>query len=286
MEPVSILLATGAIAVYAAHRAERMTEKARRGPVTLPEMMDAPTVDEEAPVQLLIVHLRRAQLRRRLLGETLKVRVKYGDPGVSIRCDTREVHVRPPPVSPAAKFVRRLDCPADHPTVPVDFGTTFLFLGHRNSPNCVRLRLMRRSMLARTIAKAELRLPPLVQCRPWEEFSVDLEGQSVDHPVELLGTLELALESRVVPKGQLRLLLSQLGAEKQSEGFLMDLLPAARGEVCEEEVDPDSEDDNPVVVQGEYISAPLPRRAFGLCGLCKGGFGRGPTLPATVAPAN
>jgi len=283
MEPVSILLATGAIAVFAAHRAERMTEKARRGPLTLPEMMDAPAVDEDAQVQLLIVHLRRAQLRRRLSGDMLKVRVKYGDPGASIHCDSREVQARPPPVSPAARFVRRLPGSEDHPTLPVDFGTTCLFLGHRNSPNCIRLRLMRRGLLSRTIAKAELRLPPLCQCGPWQEFLLDLEGQDVDHLDNMVGTLELALESRVVQKGQLRLYLSQLGAEKQSEGFLMDLLPAARGEVCEGEMEPDSEDENSVV-QGEYISAPHPRRAFGLCGLCKGGFGQGPSLPTTVTP--
>lgn len=49
MEPVSILLATGAVAIYAAHRVEKMSEKARRGPVTLPELMDAKQVDDAAP---------------------------------------------------------------------------------------------------------------------------------------------------------------------------------------------------------------------------------------------
>ena len=49
MEPVSILLATGAVAIYAAHRVEKMSEKARHGPVTLPELMDAKQVDDAAP---------------------------------------------------------------------------------------------------------------------------------------------------------------------------------------------------------------------------------------------
>ena len=54
MEPVSILLATGVVAIYAAHRVEKMSEKALRGPVTLPELMDAKQVDDAAPAPGLL----------------------------------------------------------------------------------------------------------------------------------------------------------------------------------------------------------------------------------------
>eukprot|EP00440_Ansanella_granifera_P072791 gb/GFBE01078993.1/.p1 GENE.gb/GFBE01078993.1/~~gb/GFBE01078993.1/.p1 ORF type:complete len:285 (+),score=42.13 gb/GFBE01078993.1/:1-855(+) len=284
MEPVSILLATGAIAVYAAHRAERMTERARRAPVTLPEMMDAPSVDDEAPVQVLAVHVRHARLARRLYRERLKIRVKYGDPGISIHCDTGEVTAMPPPPSPAAQYVPRLPDESEQPyeNLTADFGTSCLFLGQRNGQNRIRLRLMKMGMIGRTVAKAELRIPALIQCSPWQEFEVPLMGPaaSLESEGEVLGHLDLALETRVMAKGELRQYLKELGAEKTQEGFLMDIMPLAEGEVSD---DVEDAAETPIV-QGKLISVRHARRRMpAFCGLCKGR--KSPTMP-TLMPTS
>jgi len=287
MEPVTILLATGAIAVYAAHRAERMTEKARRGPVTLPEMMDADSVTDEAPVEVLAVHVRGARLSRYLHGEKLKVRVKYGDPGLSIHCDTSEDTALPPPPSPASKFVPRLphyDSEQDEKSLTADFGTTCLFLGQRSGQNRLRFRIMRSSFLGRTLAKAELRIPALAQLRHHEfaghDFQLELRGPSQQNQPqeqgEVIGILDVALETRVMPKGELRDYLKLLGAEKAHEGFLMDIHPVAEGEVSEETED--TEEDAPYV-RGKLITARHLRHTLpSLCGLCRGRSN--PTTPA------
>mmetsp|Transcript_51038 Transcript_51038/g.95564 ORF Transcript_51038/g.95564 Transcript_51038/m.95564 type:complete len:275 (-) Transcript_51038:146-970(-) len=263
MEPVSILLATGAIAIYAAHRAEQMSEKARRGPITLPEMMDAKNVDDTAPVQILAVHVRSGRFRRCLLRQHLKVRVKYGDPGVSIHCDTTEAVAFPLPRSPASRYVSRLHqelSEENREPLNADFGTTCLFLGQRNSHNKIRLRLVRAGLLGKAIAKTELEIPALGLCSPWMEFQPELIGCSCRSS---LGHLDIALETKVMLKGELRQYLQQLGAKKQHEGFLMSIQPVTEGEVTE-----DAEDDI-AVVHGEVIRPEGIKRPL-LCGLCNG----------------
>jgi len=264
MEPVSILLATGAIAIYAAHRAERATEQARRGPVTLPEMMDAETVNEETPVQVLAVHVQKGVVSRRLFGERLKVRVKYGDPGTSIHCDTGEVLALPPPRSPAARYVTRLlKHSPDQKDLTADFGTTCIFLGQSGSETRLRFRLSKMGFLGRTVAKAELRLPSFVQCGIFQQHHLDLRGTDE----EVVGTLDVALEARVMSKGEIRRYIQTLGAEKQHDGFLVDIIPVAEGEIAE--VD---DEDVPEVVQGKFVSSrQLASSHLGsLCGLCRG----------------
>mmetsp|Transcript_53233 Transcript_53233/g.95521 ORF Transcript_53233/g.95521 Transcript_53233/m.95521 type:complete len:281 (-) Transcript_53233:94-936(-) len=277
MEPVTILLATGAIAVYAAHRAERATEQARRGPVTLPEMMEAESVDEETPVQVLAVHVQKGFVSRRLFGEKLKVRVKYGDPGVSIHCDTGEVKPLPPPRSPAARYVTRLlRHDPDEKDLMLDFGTSCLFLDQRGSENRIRLRLLKVGLLGRTVAKAELRLPSFAQCGTFQQHHLDLTGSSFDSMGEFLGKLDVALEARVMSKRELRQYMKTLHAEKQHDGFLVDIVPLAEGEVTE--VD---EEDN-AIVQGKFVSSrELASSKLGaLCGLCRGRNGQ--AAPAVV----
>eukprot|EP00913_Durusdinium_trenchii_P029813 g27938.t1 len=204
MEPVSILLATGAVAIYAAHRVEKMSEKARRGPVTLPELMDAQQVDDAAPVQILAVHVQHGLFQRKLQRESLKVRVKYGAPGASIHCDTAKASM----------------------------GTTCLFLGQRNTSNRIRLRLIQTGLLGRTLAKAEVHVPDLGQCSPWMEFHPELQGTKES---EVLGTLSVALETKVMMKGELRQFLRLLGAKQRQQGFLLDILPVVEGCVDEPE---------------------------------------------------
>lgn len=266
MEPVSILLATGAIAVYAAHRAEQISEKARRGPVTLPEMMAAPAVDDESMVQVLAVHVRSSTLGRRLLGERLKVRIKYGDPGASIHCDTAEVTAVAPPPDPAALYVARLQHHESEHQVTADFGTTCLFLGQRYSENIIRLRLMRAAILgSKCVGKAELRIPALYQQAAWTDHKIELEGPAN-------GLLHIALEVRMMPKGDLRQYLELLGAQQKQEAFLMGILPVTEGEVSQQYEASSSFDETHPIVKGKYITAQARPRRKGSClgNLCHG----------------
>lgn len=244
MEPVSILLATGAVAIYAAHRVEKMSEKARRGPVTLPELMDAKQVDDAAPVQILAVHIQSGLFQRKLSRKQLKVRVKYGAPGVSIHCDTAQAKLSHQAAPAAARFVHRLDRPDQD--VIANFSTTCLFLGHRTSSNRVRLRLLQ-GFLGRTVAKAELQVADLGHCAPWMEFHPEL--RDTKNSDKVLGSLAVALETKVMTKGELRRFLHLLGAKQRQQGFQLDILPVVEGDVEE-----DPEDVH--VVQGERITPP------------------------------
>ncbi|CAE8703693.1 unnamed protein product [Polarella glacialis] len=265
MEPVSILLATGAIAVYAAHRAEQMSEKARRGPVTLPELLAATTVDDGATVQVLAVHVLNSSLNRQLLGNRLKVRVKYGEPGVSIHCDTAEAVASAPAPSPAARYAYRLDRVQSEHHVKANFGTTCIFLGQRYTENLLRFRVMKHGLLGRTVAKAELRVSALNMLGAWSEYKMQLEGTSLKGS-QILGQLDIALETRVMPKGELRQYLSLLGAQQQQEAFLMGILPVTEGEVTQHEASSSADDE--AVVKGQFITAPPTVRRFLGCISC------------------
>eukprot|EP00438_Fugacium_kawagutii_P019712 Skav215090 [mRNA] locus=scaffold1068:72764:75880:+ [translate_table: standard] len=203
MEPVSILLATGAVAIYAAHRVEKMSEKARRGPITLPELMDAKQVEDAAPVQILAVHIQSGLFHRKLSrGGNLKVRVKYGAPGVSIRCDTAQASWGPVAACPeaklshqappaAARFVPRLDRPEQEQPAAETDGWCWMD-GWMAGWNWTGL-------LGRTVAKGEL---------------------------------------QVMNKGELRRFLQLLGAKQRQQGFQLDILPVVEGDV-EEDVEED-----------------------------------------------
>lgn len=256
MEPVSLLLATGAIAVYAAHRAEKMSEKARRGPATLPEMMKTAMVDDAAAVLVLAVHIRTARVPAQLAGETFKVRVKYGEPGASIHCDTSSVQAVSAPRSPAASFVARLRDPsrAREPAT-VDFGTTCLFLGHRQGESVIRVRLLRSGFFGKTLGRAEIRLPyHFLHSAVIEHRELLLIGTRPGGGEDILGALDAVVEMRAVPKGNLRQHLQLLGAQQQHEAFLMGATPVAQGEVGSVH-----EDDSAVspgdILAGEVVSS-------------------------------
>eukprot|EP00933_Yihiella_yeosuensis_P020249 TRINITY_DN16278_c0_g1_i1.p1 TRINITY_DN16278_c0_g1~~TRINITY_DN16278_c0_g1_i1.p1 ORF type:complete len:289 (+),score=41.13 TRINITY_DN16278_c0_g1_i1:115-981(+) len=269
MEPVSILLATGAIAVYAAHRAEKLSEKARRGPVTLPEIISAPNVEDAMSVQVLAVHIRSAHLsRQHFFNDRLKVRVKYGEPGASIHCDTEEAVASPPEPSPAARFVARLPhLHSELEPVTADFGTTCLFLGQRNGENIIRIRVMKAGLFGRTIAKADLRISTMNQLSTWQDYDLPLYRYSDDYCQTELGKLDVAVETRVMPKGDLRQYLSLLGARKQHEAFFMGIMPVTEGQVSEASEVGRSQDAEPIV-QGEFLGMRPARRRRDFFGFC------------------
>ena len=62
-------------------------------------------------VQILAVHIQSGFFQRKLSRKQLKVRVKYGAPGVSIHCDTAQAKLSHQAAPAAARFVHRLDRP-------------------------------------------------------------------------------------------------------------------------------------------------------------------------------
>ncbi|CAE8621195.1 unnamed protein product [Polarella glacialis] len=267
MEPVSILLATVAIAVYANHRAKQISKKARL--VTLPELLAATTVDDGATVQVLAVHVLNSSLNRQLLGNRLKVRVKYGDPGVSIHCDTAEAVASAPAPSPAARYAYRLHRDQSQHHVEANFGTTCIFHGQPESwhytENLLRFQVMKHGLVGRTVARAELRVSALNMLSTWSEYKMQLEGPFFKGS-HILGQLDIALETRVMPKGGLRQYLSLLGAQQQQEAFLIPILPVAEGEVTQDEASSSADDE--AIVKGQYITAPPKVRRFLGCISC------------------
>jgi hypothetical protein len=68
-------------------------------------------------VQILAVHIQSGLFQRKLSRKQLKVRVKYGAPGVSIHCDTAQAKLSHQAAPAAARFVHRLDRP-DQERIP------------------------------------------------------------------------------------------------------------------------------------------------------------------------
>ena len=62
-------------------------------------------------VQILAVHIQSGLFQRKLSRKQLKLRVKYGAPGVSIYCDTAQARLSHQAAPAAARFVHRLDRP-------------------------------------------------------------------------------------------------------------------------------------------------------------------------------
>eukprot|EP00439_Symbiodinium_sp_Y106_P014242 s4188_g2.t1 len=110
----------------------------------------------------------------------------------------------------------------------------------------------------KTVAKAELQIPSLGLCGPWMEHDLELVGNG--GPISsVLGHLDIALETKVMLKGELRQYLRLLGAKKQHEGFLMHILPVTEGEVVQEE----AEDENPIALPADCCpGAGDPARGF------------------------
>lgn len=240
MEPVSLLLASGAAAAYAAHRAEMVSRRARTAPMSLPDMMSAPVGDESA-VAVIAVHIRQAVLVKQFANQRFKMRVKYGPPGNSICCDSREVHVPGLQQHPGMVYSRR----RQEPLLPTaDFGTTCLFLEqHRPSEAVLRFRLRRGGMFGQTLAEAELLIGFLSSCV--EEREVRLRGVGADS-CGVLGLLRVAVERQVVTKGDFRKCLDVLDAKAQNGAFLTGATPIESGQVVQEPDDGDV-DSNPVI---------------------------------------
>jgi len=262
-----VLIATGAVAMYAAHRAERLSEKVKKGPTTLPDMLLEKSVDDSSMVVVIAVHVRNATLASQLAGKRVRVCVKYGQPKGSVRCETMEVSVPVPELPVASAFVGRK--PQARPRIGVNFGSTCLFLAHKQFESVIRVRLDEVRLGGRTLAKAEMPLVP-----PWshlEETELDLQGVGA-YRGRSLGQLGLSVEVRAITKGSLRRCVKMLRAERQGGALLTGATQVSEGILVNTDAAQDDEE-VPPVVRGractEETSRGVPDREAG-----RFGFGR------------
>lgn len=260
MEPVSLLLAGGAIVLYADYLTKKKRDQESDILPTLPGAMAAPQIGDASSIQVVAVHIRRARLVPQLGGEKLKVRVKYGQPGASIQCDTEELVAALPSRPAAADFVARVGegQTQEQKLAIVDYNMTCLFLASGESESVIRLRLMRTGPLGYcswAVGKAELRVPLRSQWRAQyaagtHERELLIKGTSADI---VFGSLDVAVETCVVEKGRLREHLQILDAQRCKQAFLVGVTPVIDGLV----VDGSSEEHEQSVQQGQPVSSAL-----------------------------
>eukprot|EP00929_Paragymnodinium_shiwhaense_P075574 TRINITY_DN38650_c0_g1_i3.p1 TRINITY_DN38650_c0_g1~~TRINITY_DN38650_c0_g1_i3.p1 ORF type:complete len:242 (-),score=31.71 TRINITY_DN38650_c0_g1_i3:28-753(-) len=196
-------------------------------------MLGMPDVEDDPLILVLAVNVQRLRLPYCSWGESFKVRVKYGDPGDSVHCDTCAQKA----VWPVANnFVMHLE--DEHPCA-VEFGMTCLFLAKDRQQSRVRLRLLRDGCCQQVLAKAQVAIPPAGH--EVQRYDVPLEQDSswgccrwlhcFSPPPASPGCLEVGVQSRYVAKSRLRQYLRLLDAQRQKDAFLVGATPVVEGHV-------------------------------------------------------
>jgi hypothetical protein len=248
MEPVSLLLAGGAMALYAQRRHDNLSANDENKRQSLSVFMSAPISSEEFPVVVIAVHIRRVRISPHFLGERLKLRVKVGEPGNSTKCDTPTQLVEPPPRPVESSFVAHV-CEPSHQDAFLDFGTTCFFLGSKDDLRVgsvpIRFRLMRVGIFGGVLAKASFRSPPdcdLASSLVYSEMPFEISGgaksaggwrAAAGRSESALGTLEVGVGINAVGTGKLRAYLQSMGAHAQSDALTLNAT-VVRGAVVNE----------------------------------------------------
>lgn len=232
MEPVSLVLAGGALAVFYADFVSRREDENHRRilPPTLPETMDVRNADDSSSVLVIAVNVQRVKLVSRFAGERLKVRVKYGAAGHSIHCDTAVEEAKWPETTHFVAHVSSMRNREHNEQPAAEYGMTCLFLSSDQLKPIIRLRLIRQGRLGMesVMAKAELRMP--LADSGMHKMELLLEEESVFCTRNHIGRLEVGVEVQSVAKHRLRDYLKILDAQTQKEAFLL-ATPVIEGKV-------------------------------------------------------
>mmetsp|Transcript_69621 Transcript_69621/g.203772 ORF Transcript_69621/g.203772 Transcript_69621/m.203772 type:complete len:240 (+) Transcript_69621:47-766(+) len=169
MDPVSLsLLAVGTVGVVSYCRNEHKRKvKATRGPTTLSEMLANLDADGLMNWPVLAVHVRSAHIAPHLARGGLMARVKVGEEGASVSCDTEETMATLPARPAASWFVAKPPQRKTPQLAVADFGSTCLFQGQRKGESFIRIRLLQAGSMGKTVAKASLR----VTCSGLRQFA-------------------------------------------------------------------------------------------------------------------
>lgn len=237
MDPISLsLLAVGTVGVVSYCRNEHKRKvKALRGPTTLSEMLASLDADGVMTWPVLAVHLRRASLAPHLAEEALKVRIKVGDEGASVHCDTEETVATMPVRSAASWFVAKIPERREPQVAVADFGSTCLFQGQRKGETFIRIRLRQAKSIGKTLAKASLRVTcgGLRQFAQMEETELQLYGTGL-HAHRVVGHIRVAADMCAVRKEALPQYLQLLQLQRRNGAFRVAPRLFTEGHVDEE----------------------------------------------------
>mmetsp|Transcript_64449 Transcript_64449/g.171916 ORF Transcript_64449/g.171916 Transcript_64449/m.171916 type:complete len:208 (-) Transcript_64449:67-690(-) len=192
----------------------------------LTDVLDQDLQGSGARIVLLAVHVLGADVPEPLAGKPLKVRVKYGHPGSSTKCDTHKASAEP--------------------GGRLDFGTACCFLANRRMKQVVRLRLVRPGLFDRTVGKASLDITGSGQ------LASGLKRQKFSDEGFGIGWFNVHLEVHSLRKGDLRRLLQLLGARRQLGAFSLPL--PVQGSCGEEAAEAEECDAVGNAVQGIAVS--------------------------------
>mmetsp|Transcript_61184 Transcript_61184/g.122626 ORF Transcript_61184/g.122626 Transcript_61184/m.122626 type:complete len:279 (-) Transcript_61184:400-1236(-) len=222
MDPVSLsLLAVGTVGVVSYCRNEHKRKvKATRGPMTLTEMLANLDADGVMTWPVLAVHVRSAHMAPHLAQDSLLVRVKVGEEGASVCCDTEETRATLPARPAASWFVSRLPQRKEPQLAEADFGSTCLFQGQRKGESFIRIRLMQAGPRGKTLAKASLRVTcsGLRQFAQMEETELQLYGTGL-HAHKVVGRINVGADMCAVQRDSLPQYLHLLQLQKRNGAF-------------------------------------------------------------------
>jgi len=206
MEPISAVLGLGILSSVAVHRGRKIVLRRRQIERALPKVLLSNDIDDEAPLNVLVVRISSVRLAAGLRGR-VKVRVKCGRPCYSVACSTEEAAA---PTSGEGE-------------VGVPLAAACIFLAH-NDEELLRFRLCASGAVGRVLAQAEVLVQKCV--------SADLPLQRVGlGSSRRVGGLAVSAERLCVRKGDLHRCLLQVGAQLQSGAALAPCTPMVQGVV-------------------------------------------------------
>mmetsp|Transcript_23309 Transcript_23309/g.48521 ORF Transcript_23309/g.48521 Transcript_23309/m.48521 type:complete len:271 (+) Transcript_23309:61-873(+) len=222
MDPVSLsLLAVGTVGVVSYCRNEHKRKvKATRGPTTLSEMLANLDADGLMNWPVLAVHVRSAHIAPHLAGGGLMARVKVGEEGASVSCDTEETMATLPARPAASWFVAKPPQRKTPQLAVADFGSTCLFQGQRKGESFIRIRLLQAGSMGKTVAKASLRVTcsGLRQFAQMEETELQLYGRGI-HAHKVVGRIHVAADMCGIQRDSLPQYLHLLQMQKRNGAF-------------------------------------------------------------------
>jgi hypothetical protein len=215
MEPITVMVATGAIALGALKLRRTLPSE-----LTLPKLLDCKDINDASLIEVVAVHLQSAELAPCYAGRRLVAEVKYGSPGESASCESSD--------KLAARVAKQTGAEELAAPSQVELHQSCLFLRQRGPVPLIRIRL-RTPHLGRAFGKAELTLNPGERCL--REKDLLMWGTGLGHD-EAIGKVRISVETRIMTKGSMQDLCHLVGAHQSKDGVLVGCTPFSAGEVA------------------------------------------------------
>jgi hypothetical protein len=243
MEPISAMLATGAVAVF-------IQSMRRNLPVeisTLPGVLENPDIGDLSLTEVVAVHLHNVELAPRYAGRGLLAQVRYGSRDTSVRCNSSQVVV----AEVTKQTGSELKCSAE-------LKQTSIFLRHRHLVPRIHIHL-RTPHLGRTFGIAHYTM--ISGERSTRQIDLPIWGTCM-HSHELIGKIWISMESRVVRKGSLQDILNLFDAQHSKQGVLVGPTPVVEGSIVAAAGAANGEQASETTEPPIHFGAPIARNSF------------------------